>query len=133
MVNHHDQELAFKVKKYLVWQAIDEYGNFSKAHIGTAAINGTTYLKITKTILYPIIIKHHNTEDILFWPDMAPAHYYREVIEWLDLKGIQYVPKKDNAPNVPQARPIERYLALTKQEYKKVRKETKTIRLFSIQ
>ena len=41
---------------------------------------------------------------------------------------MKYVARKDNAPNVPQARPIERYwaiLALCKKEYKNLKKQPK--------
>ena len=34
--------------------------------------------------------------------------------------------RKNNAPNVPQARPIEKFWAICKKEYKKLNKQVKT-------
>jgi hypothetical protein len=44
--------------------------------------------------------------------DMASAHYKKDVTEWLADQSIEFVEKDQNAPNVPQARPIENLGAL---------------------
>ena len=54
---------------------------------------------------------------VLFWPDMATAHYANKVTDVLKAKNIDFVTKVQNAPNVPEARGIERYWALCKSEY----------------
>jgi hypothetical protein len=69
--------------------------------------------------LMPFIRRYHPDKRILFWPDMATCHYAMEVTSWLSKKGILFVQRKDNAPNVPQARPIERLWCLSKTEYRK--------------
>lgn len=38
-----------------------------------------------------------------------------------------FVSRKNNAPNVPQARPIEKFWAICKKEYKKLNKQVKTV------
>lgn len=107
-------------KKYLVWQCIDENGNVSDPFITTGTINAKIYLKecLIKR-LKPFIEKHHELNSILFWPDMASSHYASQVTTWLENEKIDFVAKNDNAPNVPQARPIERFWALCKKAYKK--------------
>jgi hypothetical protein len=112
--------------KYLVWQAIDEQGHVSEPYISTGTINGRLYKKILKDYLLPFIEKYHNKSDVIFWPDMASSHYCKDVIDWLNENDIKYVPRKDNAPNVPQARPIEKYWAISKKEYSKEKKQPKS-------
>lgn len=45
----------------------------------------------------------------MFWPDLARCHYSKKTLDWLNGQNIQFVPKEDNPPNVPQARPIENF------------------------
>ena len=52
-----------------------------------------------KLILF--ITKYHNLQDVLFWPDMATSHYAKIVINYLEQKNIDFVPKCLNTPNVP--------------------------------
>lgn len=68
--------------------------------------------------MLPFIKIHHNLDQVLFWPDMASSHYEKKVVEWLKDKKVDFVAKDENAPNVPQARPIETFWALCKSEYK---------------
>jgi transposase len=115
-------------KKFIVWQAIDQFGNVSEPYISEGTINGDTYLNecLIKRLL-PFIHKHHNLNNILFWPDLATAHYHRSVQSWLHSQNINFVKKGENAPNVPQARPIERYWAECKKEYSKRKVGPKTL------
>jgi hypothetical protein len=59
----------------------------------------------------------HGFDNILFWPDLATCHYKGIVQDYLRAKNVEFVQKKDNPPNVPQARGIEKFLALCKREY----------------
>jgi hypothetical protein len=59
--------------------------------------------------LVPFIKEHHNDGNYVFWPDLASSHYAQATMDFLDEKKIIYVPKGDNPPNVPQARPIENF------------------------
>lgn len=107
-------------KKYLVWQAIDQHGNVSKPYISTGTINAKVYLeKCLKKYLLPFIAQHHSVEQVLFWPDLASAHYAKDCTDWLEEQNIQFVSKRDNTPNWPQGRPIEKFWALCKREYSK--------------
>lgn len=95
-------------EKYLVWQAICECGDKSSIFVTQGTINKEIYIKecLTKRLL-PFIRKHNIPT--LFWPDLAPAHYANDTLQFLDANGVAYVPKELNPPNVPQCRPIEHY------------------------
>ena len=62
------------------------------------------------------IEKHHHGDSILFWPDLASAHYSKEVQAFLVNHGITCVKRSQNSPNVPQARPIETIWSLLEQK-----------------
>ena len=67
--------------------------------------------------LLPFLKSKYQLSDVFFWPDMASIHYEKNVINWLKLKGIQFVKKADNTPNCPQVRPIEKFWSFCKREY----------------
>jgi transposase len=114
-------------KKYLVWQAIDEEGNLSDAFISEGTMNRDIYLKeCIKKILIPFI----NKRQVLFWPDMATCHYKKVVVEALKDANIRFVGQKENAPNVPIARPIEKFWAEMKKAYKARTKPAKSLSSF---
>lgn len=115
-------------QKYLIWLALDETGKVSKPFITTKTLNSKLYLKecIMKRLI-PFI----ENKDVLFWPDMATSHYAKIVTDALREQKVDFVEKKDNAPNVPQARPIERFWALIKKEYSKRQKLPKNFRGFA--
>ena len=69
--------------------------------------------------LLSFIDKYHKREDIVFWPDVETIYYQKDVQKWYNDNGIGYVAKKDNPPNVPQARPIELFYKLCKELYLK--------------
>lgn len=120
-------------KKYLVWQAMDEYGNVSKSFITEGNMNKEIYLEeCLKKRLLPFLSKHHDINNILFWPDLATCHYSNIVQDWLKSKNIAFVSKTENPPNVPQARPIEKYWANCKQKYKSNNKQPKSLKSFQL-
>jgi len=47
----------------------------------------------------------------VFWPDLASGHYAKSTLKALDHLSIEFVPKLQNPPNVPQLRPIEKFWA----------------------
>ena len=99
----------------MIWQIIDEDGNVSKPLVTKGTMNLSTYLKCLKEYLLPFIKKYKN-KNILFWQDMAARHYSKEVTEWMtSRKEFKFVSRKNNAPNVSQARPIEKFWAICKQ------------------
>lgn len=95
-------------EKYLVWQAICECGDKSSIFVTKGTIRKEIYIKecLEKRLL-PFIRKHDVST--LFWPDLAPAHYAKDTLQFLEANGVNYVPKELNPPNVPQCRPIEHY------------------------
>jgi len=81
-------------------------------------MNADLYLKeCLKKKLIPFIQQNYPDRNILFWPDLATAHYANKCILLLKEEKINFVEKKENPPNVPQARPIEKYWAICKQRY----------------
>jgi hypothetical protein len=105
-------------KQYLVWQCMDSEGHVSRPYIQTGTMDANTYKSecLVKRLL-PFINQYHKGRRVLFWPDMAKIHYAKIVKEWLTEQKIPFVTWEENAPNVPQARPIERFWALCKKEY----------------
>ena len=57
--------------------------------------------------MIPFINKYHLTDDVIFWPDLAQAHYSTEVLAFLEASSVPVVPKAINPPNIPQGHPIE--------------------------
>ena len=58
--------------------------------------------------LIPFIKKYHTNDDaMIFWSDLARAHYSKEVLTYFDEASVPIVPKTINPPNIPQGRPIE--------------------------
>lgn len=105
-------------KKYLIWQVIDELGNVSVPFISQGTMNSEVYLnECLKKILLPFINKNYNRSEIVYWMDMATCHYTRPVRDWFDSQNIEFIAKDRNAPNCPQARPIEKFWALCKKKY----------------
>jgi hypothetical protein len=105
-------------KKYLVWQAMDDKGNVSEPYIKIGCMNAEEYRKecLEKRLL-PFIQKHHTIDNALFWPDLATIHYSARAQEWLKDNRIECIAKERNPPNVPQARPIERFWSICKRRY----------------
>ena len=66
--------------------------------------------------LAPDHAMHHEQVMDLLWPDLASAHYSNVVKELLNERNVPFVPRQDNPPNVPQARPIETVWALLEQK-----------------
>lgn len=111
----------------MIWLEIDENGDVSKPPIISKILNSQLYLKeCIKKRLIPFI----KNKTVFFWPDMATSHYAQIVTNFLHEKKVDFVEKKDNAPNVPQSRPIERFWTLLKREYAKRSNPPKSLRGF---
>ncbi len=94
-------------------------------------MDGDRYLKeCIRKRLIPFIKKHHKVGEVLFWPDLASCHYTEAVRTELEAAGIDYVGKHENAPNVPQARPIEMFWGIMKRRYSAHRKPIKNLNGF---
>jgi transposase len=104
--------------KLLVWWAISASGKSSVyVHRSKNAVDANTYLhECIKKRLIPFIDTYHNSDLVLFWPDLASSHYSQQVQSFLANHGIKCVKRAQNPPNVPQARPIETVWSLLKQK-----------------
>lgn len=95
-------------------------------------MNGEIYLKkCLKGILLPWLESNFDRELVLFWPDMATCHYTASCVAFLEEHGIQFIRKDENAPNLPQARPIETFWSLCKREYSKLANKPQDLKSFS--
>ena len=100
-------------KKIMIWVAISPRG-ISQVYFvpSKMAVNGEVYLKeCIKKRLIPFINKYHRDTQTVFWPDLAPAHYYGPVLNHLRQQNVEFVPKAENPPAVPEARSIEDFWA----------------------
>jgi hypothetical protein len=70
-------------------------------------VNKEVYISKCLSVLHKCIQKPHKNEKIVFWPDLASAHYAKDTLVWLEELKIEYAPKEENPPNVPQIRPIK--------------------------
>ncbi|KAF2901664.1 hypothetical protein ILUMI_04520 [Ignelater luminosus] len=102
-LKNHD-ELPFQLKfnritkflkKYLVWQAIDENGKVSEPYVTNKSLTADIYLK----------------------EYLATCHYAKVCLEFLTQEKLEFIGKHENPPNIPQARGIEKCWALCKQRY----------------
>ena len=59
---------------------------------------------------------------------MENIHYATKVTDWLNDEGADFILYDANAPCIPQARPIEKYWATCKKEYKIKKKSMKNER-----
>jgi hypothetical protein len=98
--------------KLLVWIALSKKG-VSKHYIAPSgqAIDADVYISKCLVKLKKFINVVHKNDDIVFWPDLASAHYSHKVQEYLLAENIEYVPKVHNPANVPELRPIEDFWA----------------------
>lgn len=100
--------------KVLVWCAISIRG-ISRPYVGRVrgeAIDAERYINNCLNKLVDFVHQHHVGDDIMFWPDLASCHYARATQNYLHQNNIPFVPRQDNPPNLPQARPIEDFWAL---------------------
>lgn len=117
-------------KKYMIWLAIAENGQISEPFITDQKMDGDMYFReCIQARLIPFLSKFE-INNILFWPDMATVHYTKNTTDELKAQKINFVEKTENAPNVPQARGIERYWALCKMEYARRSKPPKSLQGF---
>ncbi|CAF3572187.1 unnamed protein product [Rotaria sp. Silwood1] len=88
--------------KIMVWLAISSKGiSEPYVHRSKNVIDGDIYLnQCVKSKLIPFIEKHHSNDEILFWPDLAKAHYSKEVLDYLESVSVPIIPKINNPPNI---------------------------------
>jgi len=104
--------------KVLVWAAISLKG-MSEIYIlpsGQAANQHVYMSECLEKRLLPFIRTVHQNDRVVFWPDLASAHYANKVQEYLKSQNIEYVARSDNPANLPEMRPIEDFWAKIKQK-----------------
>ncbi|CAF5142165.1 unnamed protein product, partial [Rotaria sp. Silwood1] len=101
----------------MVWLAISSKRiSEPYVHQSKNVIGGDIYLnQCVKSKSIPFIEKHHSNDEILFWPDIAKAHYSKEVLDYLESVSVPIIPKINNPPNIPQGRPIEDFWSVLAQ------------------
>lgn len=108
-------------KKYgpkdLVWVAVSEDCHADPFfRTGGMSINGEVYReKCIRARLKPSIIEVHSEDEIMFWPNLAAAHYAHATTALYEGLEIPFLPRDGNPPNVPQLWPIEHFWGLLKQ------------------
>lgn len=102
--------------KVLVWCAISSKGISEPIIRPTKAqaINSDIYINQCMPELVRFIENKHFRDKIMFWPDLESSHYSKKTLDSLTEQKIPFVPKKDNPPNIPQARPIEHFWSVLK-------------------
>ena len=72
------------------------------------AINKHVYIKsCLKAGLIPSIRSVHESDNIIFWPDLVSAHYSKETQNFLKNNNIELLPKNVNPANSSEILPIE--------------------------
>lgn len=84
-------------EKYLIWQGICSCGLKTDAFVTKGTINGELYLEeCLKKRLLPLIRKHR--APLLFWPDLATAHYCKRVLGGSKAKDSNTSPNDTTHP-----------------------------------
>lgn len=99
-------------KKLLLWIAVSREG-ISKPyfHLSQGAMDSAIYIeKCIQEKLLPFLKSHH-VKRMIFWPDLASAHYSKRALAAYEKYGINFVSKDSNPPNCPMLRPIETFWA----------------------
>lgn len=120
-------------KKYGVWQCMATNGQVSPPVTFNGTMNGERYLNsCLKSVLVPWIEENFDINNCILWQDMATYHYKPEVREYLESIGLAFISKKENGPNMPQCRPIEKFWALVEREMAAYSTPAKNLKSFSM-
>ena len=102
-------------KKMMLWLAISSEGMSDPVFVEGNAMNGDFYEKNCVPLVKKFIATHHRGKEVIFWPDLATAHYKTSVTQKLKELKIPTVARAHNPPAAPQIRPIERLWSHLKQ------------------
>ena len=119
-------------RKLLVWLAMSPRGITRPVIMPSAGnVTGEVYReKCLKGVLLPFIESKYSNHDVLFWPELAIAHYALQAMMLLEEDGVPVVARDMNPPCAPQIRPIEDLWGLIKQNiYKGGRQATSDAQL----
>ena len=66
-------------KKFLVWQAMDQFGNVYEPYVHEDCMGSETYLKeCIIRYLIPLIKNYNSIENVVFWSDPSTIHYEKK-------------------------------------------------------
>lgn len=102
--------------RLLVWLAVSSFGISKPVFVPRfSSVTGKLYRdECLKPVLIPYIRGLPNQDSVVFWPDLATAHYAKETTDMLQHQNITFVNKLENPPNLPQCRPIENFWSFLK-------------------
>ena len=100
--------------KVMVWVAFSEHAISQPFFLQRGAMDSDTYRTKCLPKLQKFVQDNYRGQKVIFWPDLASAHYQKDVLKTLADMKIPVVAKADNPPATPQIRPIERLWALLK-------------------
>lgn len=123
-INCTPSQVRYKrMKKFptqiMMWLCISPHGMSEPFFLERPnSVTGEVYREeCIKKRLLPFLISHPQPlASLMFWPDLASAHYARATTDLLVSKSVRFVPKVDNPPNLPQCRPIENFWAQLKSQ-----------------
>lgn len=102
-------------KKIMLWMAISSEGMSDPLFLEQDAMNGDIYENKCIPLVNKFIKTHHRDKNVIFWPDLATAHYKKSVTKKLEDLKIPTVARAHNPPAAPQIRPIEHFWSQLKQ------------------
>lgn len=87
-------------KKVMVWAAISPRGVSRPVIISSKeSVGGAVYReRCIRRGLLPFLEEKYPDHDMIFWPDLASAHYARETLSLLREEGVPVVPREENPP-----------------------------------
>ena len=115
-------------KKLMVWAAISPRGVSEPVIMASReSVGGVVYReKCLRKGLIPFLNEKYPDRDMVFWPDLASAHYARETLDLLREERVPVVQREENPPCTPQIRPIEDLSGIIKQKVYRGGWEAKT-------
>ena len=83
-------------KKVMLWVAISEKGVSRPIFVQKKSVNGEIYQEKCIPMLKRFIEEKHRGCKVVHWPDLAPAHYDKSVLDELKRQKIPFVPKESS-------------------------------------
>jgi hypothetical protein len=75
-----------------LWLAVSETGISDPVFFKVGlAVKKEVYISKCLPVLQKSIQKYHKNEKIVFWPDLASAHYVKDTLDRLEELKIEYV------------------------------------------
>jgi DNA-binding transcriptional regulator YhcF (GntR family) len=131
------QNVRFKtMKKFppqlMVWVCISQTGISEPFFLERPnSVNGEIYREFCikdKLMGFINTLNVPLDDSIIFWPDLASAHYAKATTDLLASLGVPVISRDHNPPNLPQCRPIENFWSQLKAEVYKNGWEAKSMR-----